>query len=389
MLIHEYDGPPPRLPLRRLPPGGPGRVRGPRRRRILGRDGRLPGRVGRPRGRPALARATPGRSASSRRRPRAGGSSWRSPTRTRLGRGRPRRFDARAGRPRLRGAPSPAGAGGIADRERPAHPAPCPRSTWPPRPPSARSRPADFAQPGSEPAQVEGLILKFLLNIGVASGRRIAEELGLPFGPFPEFLRQLKNQQIVAYTNSADGQRLPLLADRRRPGPGQGLLRGVRLRRHGPGAVRRLRQVRRRPDDPGRAAQGGRPPPGLLRPADLRGDVRHPRPGDQLGPRDVPLRLPRQRQDQHRRADHPLLRHERSGSPRSSTSTGTILKLYDPANHEPIVTAPLGPAPRRRLRPPLDRDPPADDHRRRRAADGRPGDPLRPDHQDQRGPAAA
>src|SRR5207302_1148778 len=35
------------------------------------------------------------------------------------------------------------------------------------------------------------------------SGRRIADELGLPFGPFPEFLRQLKNNQIVAYTNSA------------------------------------------------------------------------------------------------------------------------------------------------------------------------------------------
>ena len=37
----------------------------------------------------------------------------------------------------------------------------------------------------------------------MASGRRIAAELGLPFGPFPEFLRQLKNQQIVTYANSA------------------------------------------------------------------------------------------------------------------------------------------------------------------------------------------
>jgi hypothetical protein len=25
----------------------------------------------------------------------------------------------------------------------------------------------------------------------------------LPFGPFPDFLRQLKNQQIVTYANSA------------------------------------------------------------------------------------------------------------------------------------------------------------------------------------------
>ena len=61
----------------------------------------------------------------------------------------------------------------------------------------------DFTEAGLNYAQIESLILKFLLNIGVSSGRRIADELGLPFGPFPELLRQLKNNQIVAYTNSA------------------------------------------------------------------------------------------------------------------------------------------------------------------------------------------
>ena len=61
----------------------------------------------------------------------------------------------------------------------------------------------DFEEAGLNYAQVEGLILKYLLNIGVASGRQIADELGMPFGPFPEFLRQLKNQQIVAYSDSA------------------------------------------------------------------------------------------------------------------------------------------------------------------------------------------
>jgi predicted ATPase with chaperone activity len=60
-----------------------------------------------------------------------------------------------------------------------------------------------FDQAGLNFAQIESLVLKFLMNIGVATGRRIADELGMPFGPFPEFLRQLKNQQIVAYTNSA------------------------------------------------------------------------------------------------------------------------------------------------------------------------------------------
>lgn len=59
-----------------------------------------------------------------------------------------------------------------------------------------------FEEAGLNFAQIESLILKFLLNISVASGRKIAEELGLPFGPFPEFLRQLKNQQIVTYTNT-------------------------------------------------------------------------------------------------------------------------------------------------------------------------------------------
>ncbi|HEV3165370.1 MAG TPA: AAA family ATPase [Isosphaeraceae bacterium] len=67
-----------------------------------------------------------------------------------------------------------------------------------------RPRPVvDFAAAGLNPAMVESLILKFLLNVGTCCGRRIAEEMGLPFGAFPEFLRQLKNQQVVSYTNSA------------------------------------------------------------------------------------------------------------------------------------------------------------------------------------------
>ena len=62
---------------------------------------------------------------------------------------------------------------------------------------------ADFEEAGLSHAMIESLILKFLVNTGTATGRRIAAELGLPFGPFPDFLRQLKNQQIVAYANSA------------------------------------------------------------------------------------------------------------------------------------------------------------------------------------------
>ena len=60
-----------------------------------------------------------------------------------------------------------------------------------------------FEEAGLNPAIVESLVLKFLVNGGMAPGRRIAAELGLPFGPFPDFLRGLKNQQILAYANSA------------------------------------------------------------------------------------------------------------------------------------------------------------------------------------------
>jgi predicted ATPase with chaperone activity len=59
-----------------------------------------------------------------------------------------------------------------------------------------------FEEAGLEPAMVESLVLKFLFNTGQASGRRIASELGLPFTPFPEYLRQLKNAQILTYANS-------------------------------------------------------------------------------------------------------------------------------------------------------------------------------------------
>jgi predicted ATPase with chaperone activity len=61
----------------------------------------------------------------------------------------------------------------------------------------------NFDEAGLNPAMVESLILKFLLQTGTSSGRGIAGELGLPFGPFPDFLRLLKNQQVVAYSNSA------------------------------------------------------------------------------------------------------------------------------------------------------------------------------------------
>lgn len=73
------------------------------------------------------------------------------------------------------------------------------RAPFKPRPVS------DFAGTGLNIALIEALVLKFLLNIGLASGRRIAEELGLPFGIFLDFFRKLKDTQIVGYENSLPG----------------------------------------------------------------------------------------------------------------------------------------------------------------------------------------
>ncbi len=61
---------------------------------------------------------------------------------------------------------------------------------------------SSFEEAGLNHAQMESLTLKLLLIEGQAAGRRIAAQLGLPFGPFPEFLRLLKNQQIVTYSNT-------------------------------------------------------------------------------------------------------------------------------------------------------------------------------------------
>jgi predicted ATPase with chaperone activity len=75
-------------------------------------------------------------------------------------------------------------------------------------PPKARARfkpwpVSNFHSAGLNPAQVESLVLKFLLSIGITSGRRIASELGLPFALFPDFLRQLQTRKLVTFANAS------------------------------------------------------------------------------------------------------------------------------------------------------------------------------------------
>lgn len=51
--------------------------------------------------------------------------------------------------------------------------------------------------------QVEALALKYLLAIGTASGRQVADQLKLPFKMLDGMLRQMKSDQLVVYYGSA------------------------------------------------------------------------------------------------------------------------------------------------------------------------------------------
>jgi hypothetical protein len=66
----------------------------------------------------------------------------------------------------------------------------------------------------------------------------------------------------------------------------------MRIRRDRARPVRRVARVGHRADDHVRPPQVSRPAPGVLRPVDLGRDLRHARPGHQLGPRDVPMDIP-------------------------------------------------------------------------------------------------
>ena len=82
--------------------------------------------------------------------------------------------------------------------DRSANPIPPAKEPFRPR------RPADLASAGLSPALVEGLSLKFLVGVGVASGRSIASQLGLPFALLVDELHRLQKQKLLMYTDVAD-----------------------------------------------------------------------------------------------------------------------------------------------------------------------------------------
>lgn len=60
--------------------------------------------------------------------------------------------------------------------------------------------PKDFEEAGVDSGLVEALILKYLLGIGSATGGEISAVLCLPSEPIVEYLKLLKQQQMVVYT---------------------------------------------------------------------------------------------------------------------------------------------------------------------------------------------
>jgi hypothetical protein len=76
-------------------------------------------------------------------------------------------------------------------------PAPAAEAPFVPR------EPASLEAAGLTKSDVEALVLKYLLNVSVASGRQIADQIKLPFGIVQPLLQSLKAQMLVVYKNSA------------------------------------------------------------------------------------------------------------------------------------------------------------------------------------------
>ncbi len=85
--------------------------------------------------------------------------------------------------------------------EQPQTPQPLPREPQA-KIPFAPVEPETLTQAGLSDQQVDSLLLKYLLNCGVASGRDVANQVRLPFGIIAERLRRMKSEQLVVYRRS-------------------------------------------------------------------------------------------------------------------------------------------------------------------------------------------
>ncbi|MEM9702287.1 MAG: AAA family ATPase [Planctomycetota bacterium] len=86
--------------------------------------------------------------------------------------------------------------------------APANPQTAPAKPEAARQsylpkRPENLEEVGLPREEIEGLVLKILLNRGPTSGRDVARQIRLPLGLLTAFLRELKRENVVAYRRNA------------------------------------------------------------------------------------------------------------------------------------------------------------------------------------------
>lgn len=65
------------------------------------------------------------------------------------------------------------------------------------------AEPNSIEETGLTGAAIEGLVLKFLMAVGTASGRAIANKIALPFGILDETFSSLRTRQLIAHTGSA------------------------------------------------------------------------------------------------------------------------------------------------------------------------------------------
>jgi len=72
-----------------------------------------------------------------------------------------------------------------------------------PEAPFVPVEPHTIEEAGIGSAEIEALVLKFLLNCGAATGKQIAEQLQLSPGPCGDVLQKLKADLLIGYTGSA------------------------------------------------------------------------------------------------------------------------------------------------------------------------------------------
>jgi predicted ATPase with chaperone activity len=65
------------------------------------------------------------------------------------------------------------------------------------------AQPRSMEETGLSPTLIEDLIVKYLLNVGSESGRKISDKIGLPFGILEPLFSALRSRQLLVHTGSA------------------------------------------------------------------------------------------------------------------------------------------------------------------------------------------